>query len=376
MKKIFSGLLTFCALSACWAFDIGANASSAVLGDLLSGKASFRTLNEFKDKRTVVLYFWTLNCPPCIEGIKDFNALQKTFSGKNVEFISVLCEDISNPKTAARAKQEAAKITAPVFLDSKGELASAFLRPQDRVPVLVVVDMSGRFIWRGRVFNGKAVLDDVLAAKFDVAAAVKRDGFERDLTAALREKNFSRAVVVLDQYSRAFPADMGPVMLQARLLAVELKKEKQALRILDEKIKKIPQAYSLYELKISILMQNRKENSALLDQTYRDMASTIKDNALLLYVARQLLMRPNSEWTVPHAYIVLSEVLKRKDLTVDQRVRSLQTLGNIYYRAGRLDKAVSLLEEAVKLNKDAKLSPMLKTDLDVYRNSLEFSKTL
>lgn len=376
MKRILFGILLFTMGAGLSALEIGSDASQAAPGRTLSGKVSFRTLGELKGKKTAVLYFWTLNCPPCVEGLGVLDTLKKEFAGKDAEFVAVLCDDVSRPAAAKKASETTANLDVPVCLDPAGELATLFLRRQDRVPMLVVVDRDGRFVWRGKVFNGKLALSDILSGKFDVDSAVKRDRFEQELADALGKKDFAAAVVILDRYSREFPADLGPVLLQARLLAIELKKEKQALRILDERLKKVPQSYSLYELKINILMLDREKNSDALDRTYREMSSTLKDNELLLYLARQLLMRPNAEWTLPHAHIILSGLLKRSDLSAPQRIRALQAMGNICYRAGRLDKAVAALEEAVELNKDAKQGASLKADLNVYRKSLEFSGKL
>lgn len=170
--------------------------------------------------RIYVLEFWATWCGPCIAAIPHVTELAKKHEGK-VTFIGVnVLENGKNPadidrKVAAFVKEKGAAMGYLVCRDSadkameKGWLEAAGVQG---IPATFIVDGSGRIVWKGHPLAMDPILDQVLAGKFDPAAAEKeaKEGKEQQeaIGKALQAKEWTKALEMTDAYKPTAKVDL------------------------------------------------------------------------------------------------------------------------------------------------------------------------
>lgn len=104
----------------------------------------------------VVMNFWYAGCAPCRAEAKDLVALNKSYAGKNIQFIGVNVRDTA---ATALAFDRTFSITWPSILDAdSGSVMLSFtgvVSPQ-AVPTTIVIDKTGKVAARilGRLEKG------------------------------------------------------------------------------------------------------------------------------------------------------------------------------------------------------------------------------
>lgn len=81
------------------------------------------TLEQLRGK-PVIINFWATTCPGCVLEIPALVELSQKYSAKNLVIIGVAMD--YDPESQVREMVRQKKMTYPVVLDSKGELAEAF----------------------------------------------------------------------------------------------------------------------------------------------------------------------------------------------------------------------------------------------------------
>ena len=95
-------------------------------------------LSDFKDKKVVVLDFWTTWCPPCRKALPAVAGVVGGYKGKDVVFYAVnLAEDAETVRKFL--KEERLKI--PVALDKDGSVAKSYM--VTAIPQTVVIGKDG-----------------------------------------------------------------------------------------------------------------------------------------------------------------------------------------------------------------------------------------
>ena len=74
--------------------------------------------------RPVLVTFWSISCPSCIEDIAKFTALYEALAGRGLEIIAIAMP--YDPPSHVLALSTGREIPYPVALDIRGEAARAF----------------------------------------------------------------------------------------------------------------------------------------------------------------------------------------------------------------------------------------------------------
>lgn len=111
-------------------------------------------LSQFRDRKVVVLQFWTSWCSTCDESLEQFQSLNHWLRERGIEFLAVNVGE--NPQTVREKIEELSekserRFTEPVpwvpfsfgvLTDPPGEVRTRYRLPG--VPVLAIVGMDGR----------------------------------------------------------------------------------------------------------------------------------------------------------------------------------------------------------------------------------------
>ena len=122
--------------------------------------------NDSLRGKVVLLDFWGTWCPPCRESIPSVRALQKKFSGKNVQIVGISSDDDEDVwRTFIKAQQ----MTWSEYIDLQGTVLQAF--KVDSFPTYIVLDKDGVIRFRQSGFGQETPLDIEEA----ISKALKRE---------------------------------------------------------------------------------------------------------------------------------------------------------------------------------------------------------
>lgn len=96
-------------------------------------------LDDVLGKQVVVLDFWAIFCPPCIEGLPKLQEVAAEFEGEDVVFRAV---NIDDSREGIRKFLKDHKLDLPVLLDVKAKVAETY-RVQG-IPQTVLIGKDGR----------------------------------------------------------------------------------------------------------------------------------------------------------------------------------------------------------------------------------------
>jgi thiol-disulfide isomerase/thioredoxin len=117
-------------------------------------------LSQWRGK-VMVLNFWASWCPPCREEMPAFDALQKKYASKNVQFVGISAEDVNKLNQFSIE----VKVGYPLLAGDFDAMSLAQYLGNDKsiLPYTVVVDKAGKIvkIWLGIVDNSE--LEKILA---------------------------------------------------------------------------------------------------------------------------------------------------------------------------------------------------------------------
>ena len=103
---------------------------------LLEGGA--QNLADLKDKKVVVIDFWTLWCGPCVRALPKVDQVATKFADLDVSFFAV---NLGDETDKIREFLEKQKLRLPIAVDPKSELSKLF--QADSLPMMVIIDKQG-----------------------------------------------------------------------------------------------------------------------------------------------------------------------------------------------------------------------------------------
>lgn len=182
MKSLFS-IASFCAAALALAplapaAELGDAAKPLQISEWIKGKPV--DLAAAKGKQIVVVEFWATWCGPCRTSIPHLTEMQKKF--KDVVFIGVSNEDADTVK--AFVKKMGDQMDYTVAVDNEEKTTEAYMAAFGikGIPHAFIVDKDGRIVWNGHpMANLEGTLAEIVAGKFDMAKARKRDDARQKL---------------------------------------------------------------------------------------------------------------------------------------------------------------------------------------------------
>ena len=133
----------------------------------------------FEKGKVYILEFWATWCGPCKAAIPHVNELQKKYADKGLVVIGQNCWERDDSKVKPFVTEMGDKMTYRVRMDDKsttkaGAMAETWMKAAGRngIPCTFVVGGEGKVLWIGHPMKlTEAMLDEMLAGKFDTAAA-------------------------------------------------------------------------------------------------------------------------------------------------------------------------------------------------------------
>lgn len=189
-------------------------------------------IDRFESNHVYVVEFWATWCTPCKANIPHLTEVAHKFKGR-VAVIGVSIWENPDPKNtnylakvAQFVQSEGDKMDYNVAVDvPQGDIANGWVKAagEGGIPVSFIIGKDGHIAWIGYPLELDGVLDQVLADKFDVAAARRQRDQKlapgRALKEAMEAKDYKHALELIDQMVAAKP-EQAPAYAYDRLTAL------------------------------------------------------------------------------------------------------------------------------------------------------------
>ena len=351
------------------AAELGQPAPPLDIDRVIGGKR-FR-IEDMAGKKMVVLHFWTRDCRPCDNAVPLIAEAAWRFGGGAV-FLAVGDSD----ERSVEEYPQLAALTIPAAVDHLSKTADAYLRETDRLPTDVVIGRDGRVAWIGPTVELPRVLEEINAGKYDIRAAIDLDNFNRKMVRLLTEKDYEGALAAVQERRKAFPDDLGLAVGAANILAGQLERTDDALKILDDCIKRFPDEFPLYNAKLRIL-HFKGEPDPRVAPIYRTISERFAATKpmLLVQLADNLLKAPPGRYPLLSSYELAAAAWKSDNFQSDrERGHAAATLARCYYTLGMIDEAVKLQNRSVMWLRGQPEEKRLARDLALYRDAQETAR--
>jgi thiol-disulfide isomerase/thioredoxin len=187
---------------------------------------------RFEPGQVYVVEFWATWCGPCKANIPHLTELAHQYKDR-VSIAGISIWESTDPtdlaylqKVEKFVQEQGDKMDYHVAVDGPhNEVANAWMAAagEKGIPASFIVGKDGRIAWIGYPANLGEVLQQVLADKFDVAAAKRRRDVDlklvRPLDEALTNKDYKRALELIDAIVAQQP-NLAPAHDYNRLIAL------------------------------------------------------------------------------------------------------------------------------------------------------------
>ena len=364
MKRLFGAILLVCGCAwAASAAEIGAAAPELDLGPMLKGE-KFRLAD--RRGKVVVLHFWKTRCPPCAAAVPQINELIAKYDGK-VQFLAVGVEFPDR----LRQENHWREFKCPVVSDSFLRTSEQYLIRQSRFPADAVIGADGKLLWQGPTALLAGALGEIMAGKYDLAAAAALDRFNREMVDAMAKKDHERALKILRARRKLFPDDLELAVGEANILAGSCGRSEEALAVLDRAIAGHPKAFNLHCAKLRVLCSVERDNGERL-RTCEAIAREFADRpALLTSLATGMMKQPAGTFDLAGVWILAHTAYRStaRKAPVEQG-RAASALARCYYYMGLTDRAVLYQTEALRELRKTREAGRAASDLAFYREAV------
>ena len=144
-------------------------------------------VKEFARGTVYIVEFWATWCGPCKVSIPHLNELHQQFKDKGVVVIGQDCWERDDALVEPFVKKMGDQMSYRVAMDDKsdggrGAMAANWMTAagQNGIPAAFVVDKQGKIAWIGHPMKlTAAMLEEIIAGKFDLEKAAKEQSEER-----------------------------------------------------------------------------------------------------------------------------------------------------------------------------------------------------
>lgn len=378
------------------AADLGDAAKPLHISEWVKGKPV--DLAAGKGKQVFVIEFWATWCGPCRASIPHLTELQKKF--KDVVFVGVSDEDAATVKAFVKKMGDQMDYTVAVDSDKKTGEAYMGAFGIKGIPHAFIVDKEGRIVWNGHpMADLERSLEEVIAGKFDMTKAKKRDGARKKLEEfyeAVADGTDEAKLDKLGKELEALDAELGGIEPGGKFNAAEVRKKikfQVALReyqtavtsgkgttnliVLEQRLDELaPKDFKLAEFKDTMTV-NRTFADYYRAITGRDDEKKIPELAKKLAETKTKNARVLDEW----AWTILAdEHVKVRDFDLAAKLAKaavdasegkepspLDTYARALFETGKINDAISTEQKAIAVAKNEEMRKELEATLKKYQ---------
>ena len=324
-------------------------------------------LSEFKDKKVVVLFFWTLDSAS-VMAFRPMAELSQKVGNDKVAWIGIA---VGNEKNISEFKLTKT-LPFPVAVDN-GKTITKYMPAKVKFPACAIISKDGRLAWRGTVRNMPLVLKRLLAGKLNINEIARKEKVNIDLGKAVREKNYKEAIRLVENEQRLkFSPDLTSLHLQ---LLLESQDTTGAIAMLDKTIAKYPQYIGPHLLR-QMVHRSYFKNEKEARKAGFDSIEKLKSYPTVLADLLKNEINLSYDQRSPEFMVAISEALKQsvsKLKPVEQAVVLL-----VYAQAMNMcafnPEAASAAEQAEKLFTDERNKKSAKIQKEYYQKLLKLKK--
>lgn len=310
-------------------------------------------VESFEKGQTYVVEFWATWCGPCRVSIPHLTDLQKKYP--KVTFIGVSVWENDAKAVAPFVKEMGEKMDYRVAVDNvpkdgeanEGAMAKNWMSAagEDGIPAAFIINGEGKIAWIGHPMQMDKTLEEVIAGKYDIAAA-RAD--------RARERAAATKLAALGEKVREFQKS---------------KDFKGMIAMLDEAIKDEPSLEkTIGVFKFMQLVQGLKDEAKATEYGTHLVEKVFQDDDQSLNNLAWSIVDPGAgKKFSAYVPIALKAAHRANELTKGENGPILDTLGKAYFDSGDIAKAIEIQEKAVKLMDDDGLRERLET----YRKALK-----
>ncbi len=368
MKNTLFLFAMFLGSALAWgAIPTGGEAPRLEAEKWLSGKAV--ELDSIRGKEVAVLLFWNGTMPGGA-ALRSFMASAVHFKGKPARFIALSCDNAV--RTAAILGKTVPPFPVAVV---KPAVAEQFLRPQDRIPAVVVIGFDGKLLWRGTPGATTPVVNAILNGKFDLKESIRKESVAMELGDLLRNKKYEECIVILDRELARDHGNPELVSMKCAILLKKLNAPDRAMKAAADALASDPKGGMLYELAANLAVECKQPEKLL--GIYQKMVKNLPDDGALLMKFCNYEMSRGMESMRPDCVVLLAQAaVKAPEKDPKRKGVCLLDYSRAMYVCGRPDLSLAAAKKALPLLKGSKEWEAGKRYMLFYHQLIQVGKTL
>ena len=326
-----------------------------------------------KGQKMTAVLFWKPEHASAV-AMQSFSRFGHQSQNKNIAFAAVADGKLQNILKFPLINQLG---TIPLLIDTDKANFKRFLRPENRLPIAILIGKDGKLLWRGTPTRLPSMIATVEKGKYNQKKVMADDDFNANFTGMISKSDFKGALALLDkELTRAEVNPRDIVSLQVGIHYRRLNSAENALKAIHQAQKKYPLDPGFYEMELKMLELAHLEKR--MGEFYFRLTSVFKNQprVLLKFVAAEM-NRPFAQMNPANIYTVARAAANAgKYSGKNEKGRAMLYYAQSLYCLGRVDVASKVADEALPLLKGAKEYKQAEEMAMFYRKLVHFSPTI